>query len=210
VVDAPVEPSEDGADRRVVWAMAAGAVAVVVALVLVVGSRGDDRPAAAPAPTSTTIDLGSVTDEQLEQVVVEHPEVVPMRLRLVERLLRAQDFERARVHAEEAAVRATTLGDRSRALTWLGLTTAILGDPAGGEDLLVQSLALDPTNREGIYNLARVRLDFLDPADAVGPLEQLLALPDLTAEQSALFTDMLARARAAAGIAALPTAPPPP
>ena len=50
-----------------------------------------------------------------------------------------------------------------------------------------------------------MRLDFLDPSDAIGPLEQLLALPDLTDDQAALFTDMLARAQAAAGVAALTT-----
>lgn len=186
--------------------MAAGAVAVVVALVLTFASR-DDEPAgrAAEEATSTTVDLASVTNDQLEQVVNENPDVVPMRLRLVERLIVDGEFERAQVHAEEAAVRATTVTERSRALTWLGLTTAILGDPAQGEGLLVQSLALDPTNRESLYNLARVRYEYLDPAEAIGPLEQLLALPDLTDDQRSLFEDMRAEAQAAAGVAAITT-----
>jgi hypothetical protein len=186
--------------------MAAGAVAVVVALVLTFASR-DEGPAgrAAEEPTSTTVDLASVTNDELEQVVNENPDVVPMRLRLVERLIVDGEFDRAQVHAEEAAVRATTVTERSRALTWLGLTTAILGDPAQGEGLLVQSLALDPTNRESLYNLARVRYEYLDPAEAIGPLEQLLALPDLTDDQRSLFEDMRAEAQAAAGVAAITT-----
>ena len=202
-----VDGREGPSDRRVVWAMAAGAVVVVIALALAFGASDDgtaDR-AAAPSTTGTTIDLASVTNDQLEQVVNENPEVVPMRLRLVERLIVDREFDRAQVHAEEAVVRATTVSDRSRALTWLGLTTAILGDPEQGEGLLVQSLALDPTNRESLYNLARVRLEYLDPAEAVGPLEQLLLLPDLTDDQRALFEGMFAQAQAAAGIAALPT-----
>lgn len=186
--------------------MAGGAVAVVVALAVVLGAGGEEEERAAPpATTSTTVDLASVSNEELEQVVNEHPEVVPMRLRLIERLLREQEFERAQVHAEEAAVRATSIQDRSLALTWLGLTTAILGDPVQGEGLLVQSLALDPTNRESLYNLARVRFEYLDPADAIAPLEQLLALTDLTDDQRTLFGDMLAQAQAAAGLAAIAT-----
>lgn len=181
------------------------AAAAVVALALALALGGGDDAAAPPATTSTTIDLSSVTNEELEQVVNEHPEVVPMRLRLIERYIEDQDFERANVHAEEAVVRATTLTDRSLALTWLGLTTAILGDPESGEGLLVQSLALDPTNRESLYYLARVRFEFLDEPDgAVAPLEELLA-SEITDDQRALFEEMLAQVRVAAGVASSTT-----
>jgi cytochrome c-type biogenesis protein CcmH/NrfG len=188
--------------------MAALAVAAVVALALALsGGGGGDDAATPPSTTSTTVDLSAVTNEQLEQVVSEHPEVVPMRLRLIERYIEEQDFEAANVHAEEAVVRATTLTDRSLALTWLGLTTAILGDPDAGEGLLVQSLALDPTNRESLYYLARVRFEFLDEPDgAIAPLEELLA-SDITDDQRDLFEDMLAQARVAAGVATTTTTP---
>jgi cytochrome c-type biogenesis protein CcmH/NrfG len=193
----------------VVWAIAGGAVAAAVALVLVLGTTGDDGStgtAAGPAPTSTTVDLDTVTNEQLEQVVNEHPEVVAMRLRLIERYVEDQDFDAAQRHAEEAVVRATTVDERSRALTWLGLTTAILGDPDDGEGLLVQSLGLDPTNRESLYYLARVRFEFLDdPEGAIAPLEELLSSFELTDDQRALFDDMLTQARVAAGVAATTT-----
>ena len=189
--------------------MAAGAVVAAVALVLVLGGGGDDGGGTGAAPTtSSTIDLSTVSNEELEQVVNEHPEVVPMRIRLIERYIVAQDFEAAQLHAEEAVVRATTIEERSRALTWLGLSTAVLGDPVTGEGLLVQSLALDPTNRESLYNLARVRFEYLDPADAIGPLDQLLALGDLTDEQRTLFEDMLAQAQIAAGLADTTTSTP--
>ena len=186
--------------------MAIGAVVAVVALALALSGGDDGGAASAPATTSTTIDLSTVTNEQLEQVVNEHPEVVPMRLRLVERYIEDQDFEDAQRHAEEAAVRATTLTERSLALTWLGLSTAVLGDATTGEDLLVQSLALDPTNRESLYYLARVRFEFLDEPDgAIAPLEELLSA-SITDEQRTLFEDMLAQARVAAGVVTSTTA----
>jgi cytochrome c-type biogenesis protein CcmH/NrfG len=188
--------------------MAGGAVVAIVALALALGTGGDDAPAP-PTTTSTTVDLASVTNEELEQVVNEHPEVVAMRLRLIERYIEAQDFEAANVHAEEAVVRATTLTERSLALTWLGLTTAILGDPEGGEGLLVQSLALDPTNRESLYYLARVRFEFLEQPDgAIAPLEELLAM-GITDDQRSLFEEMLAQVRVAAGVATTTTTPTP-
>jgi cytochrome c-type biogenesis protein CcmH/NrfG len=185
--------------------MAGGAVAAVVALAFALGGSDDEPRVAAPATTSTTVDLAGVTNEELEQVVNEHPEVVPMRLRLIERYIEEQDFDAAAVHAEEAVARATTISERSLALTWLGLTTAILGDPEAGEGLLVQSLALDPTNRESLYYLARVRFEFLDQPDgAVRPLEELLSL-DITGDQRTLFEEMLAQARVAAGVAVTTT-----
>jgi cytochrome c-type biogenesis protein CcmH/NrfG len=186
-------------------------VVAVVALALALGTGGSDEGSATgttAAATSTTIDLSSVTNEQLEQVVDEHPEVVPMRLRLIERYIEDQDFESAQAHAEEAVVRATTVAERSLALTWLGLTTAVLGDPDTGEGFLVQSLALDPTNRESLYYLARVRFEFLDqPEGAVAPLEELLDMT-ITDEQRTLFEDMLSQARIAAGLATTTTAAP--
>lgn len=198
-------------DRRVVWTLAAGAGVAVLALVVALGvTRDDGKPeAAAPSTTATTIDLADVTNEEMAQVVAEHPEIVAMRLRLIERYITDQDFEEARVQAEEAAVRATTLEDRSLALTYLGLTTAVTGDPTTGEGLLVQSLALNPANRESLYYLARVRFEFLGRPDlAVEPLHQLLEF-DLTDDQRQLFEEMLAQVEVAVGPTTTTTTAPP-
>jgi cytochrome c-type biogenesis protein CcmH/NrfG len=199
VADDVVEADEPPSDRRVQWGLAIGAVVVAVALALTLAGDDDDT-SAPPSPTSTTIDLASVTNEELEQVVAEHPEVVAMRLRLVERYIADLDFASAQTHAEEAAVRATTVEDRSRALAYLGLTTALLGDGEAGEGLLMQSLALDPTNRDSLYYLARVRYEVLGRPDAaIGPLEQLLEL-ELTDEQRSLIEGMLAEVQVAAAV----------
>ncbi len=186
-------------DRRWALGLAGGAVAAVVALLVVLGGAdGEDAaPRSEAASTSTTRDLTSVPDEELERVVAEHPGVVPMRLALVERYLRAGELEAAQRHAEEAAVRAEVVGDRARALRYRGWTTALLGEPVTGEGLLVQSLALEPSDPDGLYFLGRVRYELLDRPDlALEPLEQLEGV-DMDADQRRLVDDLLAEVRIA-------------
>ncbi len=182
-------------DRRWALGLAGGAVAAVVALLVVVGSGSDGGDNGTAATTPTTQDLTAVPDDELEQVVAEHPGVVPMRLALVERYLRAGELESAQRHAEEAAVRAEEVGDRARALRYLGWTTALLGEAVTGEGLLVQSLALDPSDPDGLYFLGRVRFELLDRADlALGPLEELEGV-DMDPAQRRLVDDLLAEVR---------------
>ena len=183
-------------DRRWALGLAGGAVAAVAALLFAVGGGSDDdRSADAPATTPTTRDLSSVPDDELERVVAEHPGVVPMRLALVERYLRAGELESAQRHAEEAAVRATEIPDRARALRYLGWTTALLGHAETGEGLLVQSLALEPSDPDGLYFLGRVRFELLDRPDlAIEPLEQQQSI-EMDDEQRQLVDDLLAEVR---------------
>ena len=183
-------------DRRWAIGLAGGAVAAVAALLFVVGGGSDERDgSAAPATTATTRDLSSVPDDELERVVAEHPGVVPMRLALVERYLREGELESAQRHAEEAAVRATEIPDRARALRYLGWTTALLGQAETGEGLLVQSLALEPSDPDGLYFLGRVRFELLDRPDlAIEPLEQLERI-EMDDEQRRLVDDLLAEVR---------------
>jgi len=185
-------------DRRWAVGLAGGAAAAVVALLLVVGGSdgdGEGDRGAAPQGTPTTRDLSSVPDDELERVVAEHPGVVPMRLALVERYLRQNQLEAAQRHAEEAAVRAEDVEDRARALRYLGWTTALLGDPETGEGLLVQSLAHDPADPDGLYFLGRVRYELLGRPDlALEPLEQLEGV-EMTPDQRRLIDELLAEVR---------------
>jgi len=192
-------------DRRLVLAIAGGMALTVLALLAAfwIADRDDDEPAGTgaeqAAAAADAADLSSVPDDELERVVAEHPGVVAMRLALVERYLRAGELESAQHHAEEAAVRAEVVEDRARALRYLGWTTALLGDPEQGEGLLVQSLALEPANRDALYFLARVRFDQLDDAaGALEPLEQLTAM-DMDDEQRQLIDTLLAQVREAVG-----------
>jgi cytochrome c-type biogenesis protein CcmH/NrfG len=188
-------------DRRLVVTLAVTAVVAVVVLLAVLGGTrdgdGDESAGSDPDTPTTTVDLSSVPNEELERVVAENPDIVPMRLRLVERYLRANELANAQLHAEEAVVRATTIEDRARAQRYLGWTTALLGDPEQGEGLIVQSLALDPSNRDGLYFLARVRFEQLDdPAGALEPLE-ILVDTEMDDEQRSLIETLLAEVQVA-------------
>jgi cytochrome c-type biogenesis protein CcmH/NrfG len=208
-----VEPdsSQDRlSDRRLVGVLAGTAVAALVVLLAVLGGRpgdGGDAAGTDPDTPTTTVDLSSVPNEELERVVAENPDIVPMRLRLVERYLRGNELANAQLHAEQALVRATTIEDRARAQRYLGWTTALLGDPEQGEGLIVQSLALDPSNRDGLYFLARVRFELLeDPAGALEPLEILLAT-DMDDEQRILIETLHADVQAATAATTTTTTP---
>lgn len=175
----------------------AGAVmllaATVGAVVVLNGHTAKTSTTPSNAATPSTIqngrDLSQVTNEEMESVVAANPDVVPMRLALVERYLHAADgepttdakktqLERARFHAGEAGARATITADQARALRYLGWTTALLTDPAKGAGLLEQSLVKEPGNPDALWFLATVRFDKLnDPAAAKPLLEQLLAAP---------------------------------
>jgi len=151
-----------------------------------------------PSTTQDGRDLSQVSNDEMETVVAANPDVVPMRLALVERYLRAADteqtldgksaqLERARFHAGEAAARATTIPDQARALRYLGWTTALLTDPAKGAGLLEQSLVKEPGNPDALWFLATVRFDKLSDAAAAKPLlEQLLATPVDDAQKQAV------------------------
>lgn len=204
---------DDTEDRR--WAVGLGisafVVLVVVVLAVVVGGAGQEPAAEGP---STTRDLSTVTDEEMEHVVAENPDVVPMRLALVERYLRGAETEAtnggedeaerllglARAHARQAEDRATTLDDKARALRYLGWTTALLGAPEEGEVLLIQSLGIDETNPDALYFLAYVRFELLGDAQAaLGPLEALSG-QDMTDRQRQVIGALLADVHLALGL----------
>jgi cytochrome c-type biogenesis protein CcmH/NrfG len=203
-------PFDDASTRR--WsdrsllaaiALAALVLASIVAGFVIVNGHDAKGTATAPQPTTPATtqdgrDLSQVSNDEMETVVAANPDVVPMRLALVERYLTAADqeqtldgkkaqLERARFHAGEAAARATTTADQARALRYLGWTTALLTDPAKGAGLVEQSLVKEPGNPDALWFLATIRFDKLnDPAAAKPLLEELLATPVDDAQRQAV------------------------
>lgn len=189
-------PTHRWSDRALAATIAGALLLVAVAVGTWLVLRGHDaRTTTAPPPNATTPtttqdgrDLSQVTNEEMETVVAANPDVVPMRLALVERYLHAADGEqtaearrsqlqRAQFHAGEAAARANATADQARALRYLGWTTALLTDPTKGAGLLEQSLAKEPGNPDALWFLATVRFERLnDPAGAKPLLEQLLSM----------------------------------
>jgi hypothetical protein len=130
----------------------------------------------------------------MESVVAANPDVVAMRLALVERYLHAADGERddaariaqldkAKFHAGEAAARATTLDDQARSLRYLGWTTAMTTDSVQGAAFLEQSLQTDPSNPDTEWYLAIVRFERLGDANGARPLLEDLLTGSLSDQQ---------------------------
>ena len=171
-------------DRHTGALTLAGIVVVAcVAIVAVVVGHSDRGTSGTVQSTVSTLpgggrDLSTVTDEEMEAVIAENPSVTPMRLSLIERYLREGNLEKAKEHAQLALDNDPSAADREQALKYLGWTTAALGDPHGGADLLNQSIALDPTDLDAKWFLANVELTQLDdPSAAATLLREILAQP---------------------------------
>lgn len=165
--------------------------------VLLVGEAPEEAPPAITTEVAgLTVDPSTVSDPELEQVVSENPDIVPMRLALVERYLQAGDIEQAHLHTAIAVDLDAAPVDHQRALKFHGWTTALLGDAQAGADLLESSLLLAPEDRDAKWFLANVRLHGLGQTEAaVGMLEELLDSPMDDAQRN-LISETLTEARA--------------
>ena len=155
-----------------------------------------------PSTTQDGRDLSQISNDELEGAVAANPDVVSMRLALVERYLSAADGEtndaarveqlnKAKFHAGEAAARATTPADKATSLRYLGWTTAMTSDPLQGQDFLQQSLAIDPTNGDTPWFLAVVDGERLhEPDKAVPLLQQLMAGPLTDQQRQTVQTEL--------------------
>jgi hypothetical protein len=189
-------------DRKLVAALAAAMVVAVAGSAWYAVTRDTATPAGQGLPADHPVvtnldgrDLSQVPNAEMEGVVEAHPEVVPMRLALVERYLdaaakettddaRRLQLEKAAFHAEEAERRATAPADHARAVRDLGWAVAHLGDPATGVGLLRQSLQEEPGNPDALWFLAVVQFRVLaQPADAAVTLGELIASPSATDAQ---------------------------
>ncbi|MEY2407019.1 MAG: hypothetical protein QOG39_1935 [Acidimicrobiaceae bacterium] len=205
-------------DRATVAAVVLALLLVAAVVGLIVANRSDSGTArtsgaTSSAPPATTQDgrnLSQVSNAEMEAVIAANPDVVPMRLALVDRYLQAADSEptvdaaraqlqSARFHAGEAAARATTTTDHAHALRDLGWSTARLDDPSAGAKLLEQSLAEEPDNPDGVWFLANVRFSGLhDPAGAAPLLAKLLT-GSLVDSQRQAITQLQAKVEASLG-----------
>lgn len=206
-------------DRMLLVLIAGGLVLVAAGIVgyLALGghtpSSSADATASAsngmtPMTTQDGRDLSQVSNDEMEAAVAANPDVVPMRLALVERYLHAADTEKddaaraaqldkAKFHAGEAAARATTTDDQARSLRYLGWTTAMTTDPAQGAAFLEQSLTKDPSNGDTMWFLAVVRFDRLGDAAGARPLLAQLMAGTLSDQQRQAVQSELAKVDAA-------------
>jgi cytochrome c-type biogenesis protein CcmH len=174
--------------RRTRLMAGAGALGLAsVAALVVAGARQpvprDPEPLA--APSGAAVDLQGVTNQSMEEVVAANPEVIGMRLALLERYLDDGNLDAAYRHSSVAINLPATDQEYQRALRLHGWVTALKGAPASGAEYLQAALALSPTDRDALWFLANVQHNGLhDQAAARRTLEQLLATEMTEAERA--------------------------
>ena len=141
----------------------------------VVGSDGSVPP--------STVALDAVTDEQMEEQIAKTPNVLGMRLALVERYLREGKIDDAFRHTQVAINAPGTDQELEKAFRLHGWLLALMGSPTLGADYLRAALNLSPDDRDAMYFLARVELSGLHDPDAAQDVLDHLRTFTLSTEQ---------------------------
>lgn len=178
------EPAGAVTRRRVVGA-AILAVAAVVLAFGVVNAVGDGAPGAEGVADEVIagegVNLDDISNEQMEAVVAENPNIAPMRLALADRYFAEGDFSNALNHYMYV-LETLEVKDPS-ALANVGWMTYLSNVPDVAASFVEESLAIQPDGGIAFWYLANIRFYGLgDAAGAMEPLEQLLAYDSLPEE----------------------------
>lgn len=180
---AVVSRLERGRRRTVLVATAAVLGLGSTAVLVVAGARErtprDPVALGAEPDGGAARDLAAVTNEEMEVVIARNPNVVGMRLALVERYLDEGDVENALRHTSVAINLPATDQEYERALRLHGWVSALSGAPASGAQYLRAALTLSPDDRDALWFLANV--EFFDLGNPVAAHAALTALMDLSA-----------------------------
>jgi tetratricopeptide (TPR) repeat protein len=124
-----------------------------------------------------------VSNEQLEAIVAQNPDINAMRLALANRYFEEQDYGKALDHYLTVAENNPTPSEEGLALSRIGWMAYQTGQPEAAKQYLENSLTVDPTNQETKLFLGFVLLYGLDDAEGAIPLlEEIVAIPDLPSE----------------------------
>jgi tetratricopeptide (TPR) repeat protein len=193
-IDAERERPARGRSPRRVWigvsVFAVAAAGIVFALTRAVEPRTDTGPLSGVAADVVTggVDLSTVTDEQMEEVVAANPDITDMRLALARRYVEEGDFSSALPHY----LYVLNQGPNAEALMYVGWMTYLSGDAETGASLLERSLAIDPGEVLAQWFLANVRYTGLgDVAGALPLLQEVIdsgqAPADIVTEARAMI-----------------------
>ncbi len=193
------EATDRGTSRRRVLvgvgAMVAALAAVAVLLATTVADRRPGDLATGGVVSDVAdggIDLDTVTNEEMEAVVAENPDVIGMRLALAGRYFEEGDFSKALPHFTAVLDRDP---DNAEALARSGWMVAP-DRPDVAERLVARAIAAEPAYAEAYWFLGNIRLRGLDDAaGAIEPLEALLEMPGVPDEIVQLAGELLAEAR---------------
>lgn len=196
-------PVRTGVEPKIkVGAAVIGAVSAVMGLVAIVGLNNPQSNATEGVINDVLngqqVDLADVTNEDMEVVVANNPDVLPMRRALARRYFEEGEFSKALEHF-------IYILDREKdaeSLATVGWMTYLSDSAETAASLLDEALVVDPDYVTAQVWLALVRLEGLnDPAGAVPLLERALLSTELPPETVSVIEEALtlARKRAASG-----------
>ena len=197
------EPPTSGRSRS---RMVAGAVVlglgVMVIVVAAVVSLGDRTPGgnatggiATDVLTGGGVDLDSVSNEQMEAVIADNPDIVPMRLALARRYFQAGEFSDALRHYLYIL---DDLGrEEPEALANVGWMTWVSGQPELASELVQRAISVDPDYPQAYWFLANIEASRDDPCAAVDALTRLFGFDDVPDDIRAEAQDLLDSSEAA-------------
>lgn len=197
------EPTE----RLITGRRLAGAAVLVIAVagltLGVVNATGDSsgvEGVASDVVAGGGVNLDDISNEQMEAVIAENPDIAPMRLALADRYFAEGEFSSALTHYMYVL---DTLGvDDPGALANVGWMTYQSGVPDVAASFVERSLEIEPDGGVGYWYLANIRFYGLDdPAGAIAPLQNLLRYDNLPEELRRAAEDLLADAEATQGAA---------
>ncbi len=182
----PEDGAAPGPDRRRmlvgVALVLAGFAAVTALLLTTVRTREPGELVTGGIATDVVqgdIDLATVSNEEMEAVVAENPDIVGMRLALANRYFEAGEFDRALPHFMTVLDQEP---DNPEALASIGWMTHLSGRSDVAESFVLRALDVAPEYAQAYWFLGNIRLlGLADAAGAIAPLERLLefeAIPD--------------------------------
>lgn len=142
------------------------------------------------------VNLDNITNEQMEEVVAQNPDIAPMRLALADRYFADGDFSSALNHY--MYVLDTLDVQDPAALANVGWMTHLSGASDVGVTFVERSLELQPDAGIAFWYLANIRFRGLgDAAGAIEPLNSLLEYDNLPTELRTAAEGLLAEVEAA-------------
>lgn len=178
----------------------AALIAVIAGALWLIAANTRDQSAAEGVAeqvvTGEEVNLDDITNEQMEAVIAQNPDVPGMRLALADRYFAEGDFTNALTHylyvLENLEVKDPA------ALANIGWMTYLSQVPDLAELYVEESLELQPDGGIAFWYLANIRfLGLGDAAGAIEPLERLLEYDNLPDELRIEAEELLAEVEAA-------------
>lgn len=183
--------------------LAGAAILIIAAAGLtfgVVTAVGNGEPGAegvaAEVVAGEGVNLDDITNEQMEEVVAQNPDIPAMRLALADRYFGAGEFSNALGHYMYVL---ETLGVQDAgALANVGWMTYLSSQPDVAASFVERSLEIQPDGGIVFWYLANIRFVGLgDAAGSIEPLQRLLDYDDLPEELRSEAEALLSQAEAA-------------